>query len=90
VELITNIFYFFMGACLGVFFYAPSGSRARQWSKDAIIAVSIGMAAVVLFVVAVHYCDDACTAFLTSKIDEFARKMETINRVLRPSRADAP
>ena len=48
------------------------------------------MGAVVLFVVALHYCDDACTAFLTSKIDEFARKMETINRVLRPSRADAP
>jgi hypothetical protein len=52
--------------------------------------VLIALLTVVLLVVALHYCDDACTAFLTSKIDEFARKMETINRVLRPSRADAP
>ena len=90
MELITNIFYFFMGVCLGVFFSAPSGSRARRWSKDAIIWVSIGMGAVVLFVVALHYCDDTCDAFLTSKINDFTRKMESINRVLRPSRTDAP
>ena len=96
MELITNIFYFFMGVCLGVFFSAPSGSRARRWSKDAIIWVSGGSSlsyAATTWAIsfaALHYCDDTCDAFLTSKIDDFTRKMESINRVLRPSRTDAP
>ena len=89
MELITNIFYFFMGVCVGVYFYAPVGSKARRQSKGCLIAASIGMGATVLFVVVVNYCD--CDAYLVSKIDAFSREMERVNRrVGLPSNPFAP